>query len=414
MLRFLFLYGFVCPPGCYCFQNITLDGGGRQATAFIPTSYNSSNPAPLLILIHGLADSGQFICNYFQILNPASQRGMVLVVPEGVKDISGQKYWNIPDVCCDFYGANVDDFAYLVGLIDEISGRFSIDPKRVYVAGHSNGGFMALALACRHADRFAAVFDLAGALPSHPCACNASSPVSVLHIHGSSDPWILYAGGVLESNYTGAVETGAVWARADGCSSDAPVPGTPFDLGPNHVAPYEFGGCPAGVSVTLWTLQGGGHNPVLPAAFAGLALDFLLAHPKVQQPAPGHGSRRCHAAVTPLSRRRHAAVTPLSRRCQAVTALCRTERMRADVDASTAAPPSWRRAPPETQHLSRRIVAAARVARNPPPPSPIHPICGRPTPARPDAPCQASRRRASCRRRPCCARWGATPPAPAS
>ena len=74
--------------------------------------------APLLILLHGLGDSSEFISNFFHIQGPASDKGVILIIPNGLKDLSGQRFWNAPGVCCDFYGSGTDDMAYILGLID--------------------------------------------------------------------------------------------------------------------------------------------------------------------------------------------------------------------------------------------------------------------------------------------------------
>ena len=63
----------------------------------------------------------------------------------------------------------------------------NVDPYRIYVAGHSNGGFMSYRLACTHADRIAAIVSLAGATFDTPADCSPTEPVAVLQIHGTAD-----------------------------------------------------------------------------------------------------------------------------------------------------------------------------------------------------------------------------------
>ena len=41
-----------------------------------------------------------------------------------------------------------------------------------------------------------------------------------------------------------------------------------------------FGGCPDGVDVELWTVQGGDHTLDITPGFVPAAVDFLLAHAK--------------------------------------------------------------------------------------------------------------------------------------
>jgi poly(3-hydroxybutyrate) depolymerase len=55
----------------------------------------------------------------------------------------------------------VDDVGYLRAVIAEVSVRFAVDPRRVYVTGHSDGADMAHRLACESA-RLDLVNDVAG------------------------------------------------------------------------------------------------------------------------------------------------------------------------------------------------------------------------------------------------------------
>ena len=74
----------------------------------------------------------------------------------------------------------VDDEGYLLSLIKETQALVSIDPKRIYFAGHSNGGFMTHAMACYHSDIIAAGVSLAGAQFNSLIDCQAKHPVSML------------------------------------------------------------------------------------------------------------------------------------------------------------------------------------------------------------------------------------------
>jgi len=49
------------------------------------------------------------------------------------------RFWNASEACCNFDNNSVDDVAYLQSLISEIQKSYPIDPKRVYLIGHSNG-----------------------------------------------------------------------------------------------------------------------------------------------------------------------------------------------------------------------------------------------------------------------------------
>src|SRR5256885_7702700 len=56
--------------------------------------------------------------------------------------------------------------------------------SRIYVFGHSNGGFMANRLGCDQADKLAAVVSLAGETYANQTKCAASAPVAYLQVQG--------------------------------------------------------------------------------------------------------------------------------------------------------------------------------------------------------------------------------------
>jgi polyhydroxybutyrate depolymerase len=259
-------------------------GGDRPAQVHVPASYVCGKAAPLLILLHGYSANGTFQEAYFKLTAESDKRGFLYVIPEGTKDGVGNQFWNATDSCCNFAKTPIDDSAYISGLITEMSSQYNVDPKRVYLMGHSNGGFMSYRMACEHGDQIAAIVSLAGAMWSDVSKCPSTSPVSVLQIHGTADAVIKYNGGSLVSNpHPSAPQTVADWVTINGCAPAA-ADGTALDL-VNDLADAEtktaaYGGCKNGTSVALWTIEGGSHTPAISAEFTSDAVDFLYAHHK--------------------------------------------------------------------------------------------------------------------------------------
>lgn len=54
---------------------------------------------------------------------------------------------------------------------------------------------MAHRMACEHSDRIAAIATLSGVQIKDIAKCKPKNPVSVLHMHGTSDVLIDYSGG---------------------------------------------------------------------------------------------------------------------------------------------------------------------------------------------------------------------------
>ena len=258
----------------------------------VPASYDPSRPAPLLILLHGYTGNGADIASYFGIAAAAEEAGYVYATPDGTVDSDGNRFWNATDACCDFDRTTVDDVAYLSGVIADISDLLAIDPKRIAVAGHSNGGFMSYRMACERADLVAAIVSLAGVTFADPADCKPSEPVSVAQVHGTADDTILFNGGGPLTDVTGpfpgAETTATTWATYDGCGAKPSALSTKIDVDalltdgadPAETSVQEWSGCEAGAAVQLWTIPDGSHGPALTPAFADALIQFLVEHPK--------------------------------------------------------------------------------------------------------------------------------------
>lgn len=147
---------------------------------------------------------------------------------------------------------------------------------------------MAHRLGCELSRELSAVVSLAGTASPGRSDCRATTPVSVLQIHGDSDVGVRYDGGVNIMGkgggaYLGAVEMTARWARDDRCKATRAV-GAPIDLESKlpgeETTVSSFEGCRAGSDVTLWTIVGGSHVPAVATNFAELVWRWLEAHPR--------------------------------------------------------------------------------------------------------------------------------------
>ncbi len=263
---------FVLPPDAF-----VVGGEDRPAVVLPPPDHDPTEPTPLLVVLHGYRSNASQVERLFPLGSGAAVAGVIVVRPEGTKDTAQQRFWNAAEACCDLLDRGVDDATYLLDLIAEIEDRVAV--SQVAVFGHSNGGFMAYALACRHPERFAAVITVAGALDDPPPDCGAGDPPRVLHIHGTDDPIIDYAGGALfqQPPYTGAEATVRTFADAAGCGDL--VPGAAFDLDAgvegNETVPLAAT-CPDDGRVVLLRIDGGRHEPAVRESFAARVLGFAF------------------------------------------------------------------------------------------------------------------------------------------
>jgi polyhydroxybutyrate depolymerase len=264
-------------------STVTVDLGDRPFRLHVPQQYKSSSRMPLVVLLHGYSASAAVAEGYFKLTAESERRGFLYAMPDGTRDPDGNRFWNATDACCDFHQAGVDDSGYLHRLLDTVKSRYSVDPGRVYLIGHSNGGFMAYRMACEHATEITAVVSLAGAAPYDPARCTPARPVSVVQIHGTADDTISFEGGSNAGQwYPSAAATVDHWRHLDGCADQATASAPALDLvsnlpGPETTVTSYRTGCRAGTRVELWTMTGGGHVPALTPNFTPAILDFLLA-----------------------------------------------------------------------------------------------------------------------------------------
>ena len=260
----------------------------RPYSSFSPRTVPSS-PSPLVLVLHGYGGTGRSQADYFGILDFADTKGFYVAFPDGMIDRDQKRYWNATDGCCDFDHRRPDDVAYLSAVLDDMQARFAVDPKRVYVMGLSNGGFMSHRLACDLSPRIAAIVSLAGAQWSEAAKCKPTSPVAVVESHEDADPIVRPDGGIVFSRpnmmpYPSDRQTVATWAKKNGCTGALTAGKGALDLnarvaGPDTVV-WKYAGCPVGGDVELWSMTGGAHVPKLEPAWLDLVYAFFMSHPK--------------------------------------------------------------------------------------------------------------------------------------
>ena len=271
--------------------SIDIGMGHEPVDIYIPASYNPGTPMPLVILLHGYTSNGSTIVNYWGFETLAEEFGFFLLAPTGrLATISGNTFWSATTACCNFYGDADNDVDYLIGLVDHMKGNYNIDSKRVYIGGHSNGGFMAHRMACEHPETFSAIVSLAGSTFDNPADCVNAEPIHILQIHGTADDTIGYYDPAFTYDapggyFPGAVRTVEQWAALNGCEIVADSTAGNIDLDSSLVddettiTKYRSL-CSRGGSTELWTINGGGHIPVVSATFGRQIVEWLYAHPK--------------------------------------------------------------------------------------------------------------------------------------
>jgi predicted peptidase len=143
---------------------------------FVPASYNKSKSFPLVIALHGMGgDENSYFQAYGQgaFKTEAEKRGYIVACPKGRKPASmylGDAEKDVMDV------------------IAEMKRDYNIDPDRIYLTGHSMGGFGTWSVATSHPDVFAALAPVSGG--GNPPMMSKIAHIPQLVVHGDTDPTV--------------------------------------------------------------------------------------------------------------------------------------------------------------------------------------------------------------------------------
>lgn len=173
---------------------LTLMHGGLPRTfrVHVPTGYDGSAPAPLVLMFHGGGGSGRQFEERSSNMNPIADReGFVAVYPDGTGALL--RTWNGGGCCGSAVTGDVDDVGFVGAVLDRLESELCVDLSRFYASGMSNGGIMSHRLACEIPERFAAMAPVAGAEMAPTCTPTVSVPL--MHIHGSEDAHVPPPGG---------------------------------------------------------------------------------------------------------------------------------------------------------------------------------------------------------------------------
>ena len=160
----------------------------RSYRLYVPN--NVKENAPLVVSLHG-ANGNQW-ANRPMTTDVADEEGFIVVYPQG-KTVN-------------FYLANMNttgwvssgevnaDVEYIKAVIEDVKKNYSVDSKRIYCCGFSNGGMMTYALSNTCADIFAAFASISGfQMNEFHFRHTSVRPAPFLHIHGKSDDFVKYS-----------------------------------------------------------------------------------------------------------------------------------------------------------------------------------------------------------------------------
>ena len=286
----------------------TLVHGGqtRQYCVYFPSTLDRARPTPLVFFLHGNGGTTEGVEKDLtrRGFDRLAERDRFLVVyPQGFRG-----HWNA-NPSSTKQGLDrtpdLDDVGFFEAMIEALGKEVTLDRRRIYATGISNGGFMCFRLAGELANRLAGVAPVAANLSQKLIEHHTpTTPISMCIINGTQDPLVPYEGGDIrlpggKASGLGSLSTAATiefWVKLNGCEKEPVVSLLP-DLDATdetRVRRSLYRRGKAGTEVVLYAVEGGGHTwpggpGYLPALFGRVCRDFdaneaiwefFKAHPK--------------------------------------------------------------------------------------------------------------------------------------
>lgn len=244
-------------------RTIVIDGVERRYLMHIPDRYDPQTATPVLLAFHGGGVNAKHMVTFSGLNEKSDQAGFIVVYPYGTGRLASVLTFNGGN-CCGYAMRNsIDDVEFTRQILDDLAKHLSIDSKRVYATGMSNGAIMAYRLASELSERIAAIAPVAGTMGIN--AIRAKRPVPVIHFHGSADESLPFGGGfgkgLSDTNFYPVEQSIRDWVKANGCN-EQPIVDTLSDTANDgtKIIRKLYGGGKDGAEVVLIVVEGGGHT----------------------------------------------------------------------------------------------------------------------------------------------------------
>jgi polyhydroxybutyrate depolymerase len=249
----------------------------RTYALHVPANFQPGSSGLVLSLV-GTGGTGQQQEAWTQLDASADKYGFAVAFPDSLPSpyFSGDTAWNTYFDQPAWPGNTApDDIAFLRQLITTEHINLNINPKMIYVSGHSSGGFMAQRAGVELSDIVAAIAPLSSSLyVTLPLAGSVGqtvpaqkAPVSVLILESDGDAIIPYCGGAVSTS-AGAVvpsqdDTFNYWASAaaDSCTKlDTNASLCSGSGRPASLIEKDASNCANNTEVKIYRLVGGIHT----------------------------------------------------------------------------------------------------------------------------------------------------------
>jgi polyhydroxybutyrate depolymerase len=271
-------------------DTLMIYGRNRFYKTHLPIGYDFSKQYPVVFVFHGGLGNPDLTEKQTGFSKKADEEGFIVVYPYGTgsfdKKLLTWNTWN----CCGYADKkNINDIDFINAVLKQIKEKYSIDEKRVYAAGLSNGGMMCYLIASELSELFAAVAPVAGAM-FDTTSSNPKSEVSMIIFNSTDDLHVPYNGGAGEKSlvdveYLPVETTVNLWVNKYNCFLMNKSEGSAF-----FKTNYKNNN---GTEIVLYKMLSGGHswpggekirrfadNPVKSVSATDLIWEFFKNNPK--------------------------------------------------------------------------------------------------------------------------------------
>ncbi len=243
---------------------LQIDNVHRSYVVHVPPRYDPKVAIPVVLALHGAATNGRMMAAYSGLSKKADEAGFAVVYPNGTGEAGILLTWNSGGSRRTSGTSTADDVGFLRKVLDDLQTCLTVDSKRVYATGMSNGGMMCYRLASEMSDRIAAIAPVAGTIAIdnyHP-----QRPVPVIHFHGTADKLVPFAGPQSDTptkvlGFKSVPETIRILVRSNDCAADPQTTELPDRAHDGtRVTRKVYPAKKGGAEIVLYVIDGGGHT----------------------------------------------------------------------------------------------------------------------------------------------------------
>lgn len=132
----------------------TSQAGTRPYKLYVPARY-AATAAPLVVMLHGCTQTPDDFAAGTRMNALAEEHGCFVLYPAQTQTANRSRCWNW--FKRSDQGRDQGEPAIIAGMTREVTNRYGIDARKVYVAGLSAGGAMAAVMGSTYPDLYAAI-----------------------------------------------------------------------------------------------------------------------------------------------------------------------------------------------------------------------------------------------------------------